>query len=98
MRKHGKRIPRIPPNLPLPAEPGRNGWGKLRNAGCLPLPVRVDRAPNLGPIAPGDVGHAAVALEELVGYLQDREHVSALLTPTPLPAPPPPPHPTPPPT
>src|SRR6266446_6073123 len=47
-----------------------------------PLPGRVDRAPNLGPIAAGDVGHAAVALEELVGYLEDCEHEPALRAPS----------------
>src|SRR5882672_959960 len=82
MRKHAKRIPRNRPHPSPRRRAGRERWGKLRNTGRLPLPGRIDRAPNLGPIAAGDVGHAAVALEELVWYLEDREHEPALRAPS----------------
>src|SRR6266853_1895252 len=82
MRKHAKRIPRNRPQPSPRRRAGRERWGKLRNTGRLPLPGRIDRAPNLGPIAAGDISHAAVALEELVGYLEDREHEAALRAPS----------------
>src|ERR1700730_17552677 len=46
-----------------------------------PLLGPVNRAPNLCPVAARDVGHAAVAFEEFVGHLEDREHQSALRAP-----------------
>src|SRR5216684_5143161 len=82
MRKHAKRIPRNRPQPSPRRRAGRERWGKLRNTGRLPLPGRIDRAPNLGPIVAGDISHAAVALEELVGDLEDREHEAALRAPS----------------
>ena len=43
-------------------------------------------APGKVPVLAGRVGDAAVALEELVGHLEDREHQPALGTPGHVPA------------
>ena len=43
--------------------------------------LRLRMPPDRGPIGARDVGDAAVALEELVGHLEDREHQSAFRAP-----------------
>src|SRR5215475_12911126 len=63
-------------------------WRTLRPETVVePSPGAVGRAPHLCPITAADVGHAAVALKELVGHLEDREHEAALRAPSRVAAP-----------